>query len=179
MPHHPSLPSSSPPPAVAVIGSFLVQLQARPITHVDVAVEMPPAVIEAKDHLNHRYLHKRAYYLGVLADALLADKNFKDVRFESFEGNPLKPILACRSQKGKMQLRIFPSVAPDTFKVCGPQHLWAWQSCTATSSNRLNPVFLCITHNQLSKLAPSRNNVRRAKNAELLPGAKKDVLEGT
>ena len=178
-------PPLPPPPlhtSVAVIGSFLVQLQARPVTHVDVAVEMPSSVVEAKDHLNHRYLHKRAYYLAVLADALIASKDFKDVQFESFEGNPMKPILVCRPTEGKMQIRIFPSITPDTFKVRGarggPEKRGGDAAPVSIAGPAHMPLLRRMLHPQLSKLSPSRNNVRRAKNAELLPGAKKEALEG-
>lgn len=73
------------PLTVAVVGSFMVSTQARPDVSVDVAVELPTGMFEDKDRLNHRYAHLRAYYLGVLADALSESDDFVDVEFTNFQ----------------------------------------------------------------------------------------------
>jgi U3 small nucleolar RNA-associated protein 22 len=52
---------------------------ARPVTAVDVAVEMPRACFDEKDHLNHRYLARRAQYLGEIVGALSTKAAFRQL----------------------------------------------------------------------------------------------------
>ena len=52
--------------------------------------------LQAKDHLNYRYFHKRALYLSIVAGHLKKKKRhlgLKDVSFSLAVGNPLLPII--------------------------------------------------------------------------------------
>ena len=55
---------------------------AQPSATVDVAVEMPRACFDEKDHLNGRYFARRAQYLGELAAALRKKPSFMQVSWE-------------------------------------------------------------------------------------------------
>ena len=46
------------------------------------AVEMPRACFDEKDHLNHRYFARRAQYLGELAAALRKSPSFRQLSWE-------------------------------------------------------------------------------------------------
>jgi len=54
-----------------------------------------------KDYLNHRYFHKRAYYLACIAAGL---KNAKDLKikmnFSLLNGNYLTPVILIQSVEG-------------------------------------------------------------------------------
>lgn len=52
--------------------------------------------LQAKDHLNYRYFHKRALYLSIVAGHLQKKKKMcelQTVEFSFTSGNPLLPIL--------------------------------------------------------------------------------------
>ncbi len=98
---------------------------------------------QAKDHMNHRFLHKRAFYLATVAAALKKHAMFSSLTFEAEDGNPLRPVLSVRpvdptgADKTKFCIRIHPCIAESVFKI--------------------------------QKLAPNRNNMRRHKSEALLP----------
>ena len=66
---------------VHVVGSYLLGTCTRYNKNVDVAVEMPSACFQAKDHLNNKYFAKRACYLSVVAAALRRDPAFANTVF--------------------------------------------------------------------------------------------------
>lgn len=52
--------------------------------------------LQAKDHLNYRYFHKRALYLSIIAGHLRKKRKthgLQAVKFSLAAGNPLLPIL--------------------------------------------------------------------------------------
>ena len=68
--------------------------QAEGRVCMNVAVKMPSDLFTEKDFLNHRYFHKRAYYLAKLAASIrdgLGDR--VDMTFEEEDGNPNLPLL--------------------------------------------------------------------------------------
>ena len=71
-----------PPASVRLIGSWAAHTAAQPSVGVDVAVEMPRACFDEKDHLNHRYFARRAQYLGELAAVLRKTPAFRQVSWE-------------------------------------------------------------------------------------------------
>ncbi|CAH1797578.1 unnamed protein product [Owenia fusiformis] len=81
------------PKSVKVIGSYLLGTCTKPDYHVDLALEIPKECIQAKDHLNHRYLRKRALYLTCIAAHLRKDKSIEKLEFSYHHGNPMKPIV--------------------------------------------------------------------------------------
>eukprot|EP00041_Stephanoeca_diplocostata_P025918 m.690451 g.690451 ORF g.690451 m.690451 type:complete len:1159 (+) comp22850_c1_seq1:187-3663(+) len=134
------------PSKVAVVGSFLLKTCAKPRLNVDVAVEMPAAMFQAKDHINHRYAHKRAFFLAHIAAHLKKSSQFSGISFAYSQGNPLRPHLEITSFgdiKSKFVIRIHPTITEETFKV--------------------------------SKLSPDRNNFRLKSGAINMPKCKFDV----
>ncbi|KAL9089368.1 MAG: hypothetical protein Q9159_002584 [Coniocarpon cinnabarinum] len=69
------------------------------------AVQMPAAMFTAKDHLDHRYFHKRAFYLARIAAAisetLEADQRLS---YELHDENPLLPVLRIDSRMNVLEL---------------------------------------------------------------------------
>lgn len=70
----------SPPTAVTLVGSFALRTLARPSAVVDVAVEVPRGCLHPKDHVNYRYLGKRALFVAHLAKALTKAGLYKQAR---------------------------------------------------------------------------------------------------
>ncbi|KAI8923033.1 Nrap protein [Entophlyctis helioformis] len=118
------------PAKVAIVGSFLLRtLTKRPSgINVDIAVQMPEALFQEKDHVNNRYFHKRAYYLAVIASEL-KNKTSKhgfavNVEFEAFLNDLRKPVIVLTSTKAAgdmhfsklgVSIRIFPTISASVF----------------------------------------------------------------
>ncbi|XP_063696273.1 nucleolar protein 6 [Culicoides brevitarsis] len=61
--------------------------------NVDIVVTIPFNVFHKEDYLNERYFHKKAFYLQTLAENLI-DKDFvKDMKFNYFKNDTLRPVL--------------------------------------------------------------------------------------
>lgn len=82
--------------SINVIGSWSLPTTVRrpsaPVA-IDLLVPMPDGLFETKDFLDYRYHRKRAFYLAVLASQLAEAHLPLEPRFESFNGNSLKPVL--------------------------------------------------------------------------------------
>ncbi|XP_064608729.1 nucleolar protein 6-like [Liolophura sinensis] len=89
-----------PPSKVKVTGSYLLDTCLKSDVQVDLAVEMPQLCFQPKDHLNHRYLRKRALYLTCLATHLRKSDLVNDMKFTYHHGNHFKPILVLNMQAG-------------------------------------------------------------------------------
>lgn len=140
------------PTSVRVVGSYLLKTVAKPCRNVDLAVEMPAECFQPKDHLNYRYWHKRAYYLATLARHLRKIPSLSHVVFSTMQGDPLRPILVVRPQdpSGESSTKFEIRIHP-----CVPEGVF-----------------------KLHKLAPDRNNIRRAKGSAILPeGAAVDATK--
>jgi hypothetical protein len=104
-----------PAARVYAIGSWAARTMARPGTVVDVAVEMPRACFDEKDHLNHRYFARRAQYLGHLAAALRKHVAFKQVTWEFL-------CHGVRSGSWGLEESIFPLLCP---AASGSLQIWS------------------------------------------------------
>lgn len=124
------------PVATHLVGSYPLQTIAKSTEKfsVDMAVVMPKALFQEKDHLNYRYFHKRAFFLANIAAAL--KKLPLNISVAHLNNDPRRPCLLINSQKDsnmsfskcKCNIRIIPSIEADTFP--------------------------------LGRLAPGRNNIR-------------------
>lgn len=76
------------PTRVYMVGSHATKTAIQQDSVVDVAVELPASCFERKDHLNHRYLSKRALYLAALATVLANQPPFADQRWQCFNDDP-------------------------------------------------------------------------------------------
>ena len=116
------------PSKIAVIGSFLLETMAKHPEDsgaIDVALEIPSECFQEKDLINHRYFHKRAYYLAVVAQSI--QKAFGtqyELEFVNFQNDEKRPILVVKStsesefhysQKRGISIRFFPHVAANYF----------------------------------------------------------------
>jgi len=84
------------PASVNVTGSYALKTCTRTNGRLtmDLVVTMPTSMFTEKDYLDHRYFHKRAYYLACIAASLAAAKDLPvDIRFTFQSGNSLLPIL--------------------------------------------------------------------------------------
>ena len=87
-------------PRVDLIGSYLLKTLVKPDLGIDVCVTMPMECFQLKDHINYRYIDKRAAYLNHLATYLNKREEFaSSVHVSTFRGDPLKPILVLRRPK--------------------------------------------------------------------------------
>eukprot|EP00038_Savillea_parva_P031344 m.85330 g.85330 ORF g.85330 m.85330 type:complete len:1166 (-) comp9627_c0_seq2:2267-5764(-) len=132
------------PAKVSVIGSFLVKTVAKPDVAADLEVTMPSETFQPKDHLNHRYFHKRALYLAHLAAHFRRCPEIADVQYSWGHGSLLRPILVVRTKTeqgdaASFVINVWLGLPAGTFKA--------------------------------SKLAPDRNNLRRKAGAQMLPGS--------
>lgn len=107
-----------PPSSIKVVGSYLLGTCNKPEINVDVAVTMPQEILQAKDHMNQRYLRKRALYLAYIAAHLSKSKIFSSVKFAYMNSNHLKPVMLLRPE-GKdekvVTVRIHVCLPPGVF----------------------------------------------------------------
>lgn len=140
------------PARLDVVGSFILKNMAfsRKSYHaeygtftVDITVEIPADCFLPKDFANYRYNDKRNLYLGVLLAELQSHSQvFSKVSLVGFNGDYDKPIGV---------LRVHPS------------HLEAHNVKLSKMCIRIIPVISSDVF-KLSKLAPSRNNIRHDPN---------------
>ncbi|TMW64746.1 hypothetical protein Poli38472_011626 [Pythium oligandrum] len=140
------------PSRLDIVGSFILKNMAfaRKSQHseygvftVDLAVEIPADCFLPKDLANYRYFDKRNLYLGVLVAELQShSKLFNKVTVAGFNGDYDRPI-------GMLYVN--------------PSHLQEHQIKLSKMCIRVIPV---ITNDifKLSKLAPSKNNIRHDPN---------------
>lgn len=115
------------PANVNVVGSFALRTGIRtPEAYtVDLAVTMPSSIFQEKDYVNHRYFHKRAYYIACLAAGIqeAGDLNV-DVKFGLQEGDSLRPLVVVQptdtpnsGMPPKSQIRVITAVDDTLFPV--------------------------------------------------------------
>ena len=115
------------PANVNVVGSFALRtgIKKSEAHTVDLAVTMPSSIFQEKDYVNHRYFHKRAYYVACLAAGIreAGDLNV-DVKFGFQEGDSLRPLVVLQptdaSNNGmppRSQIRIITAVDDTLFPV--------------------------------------------------------------
>ncbi|OBZ77304.1 Nucleolar protein 6 [Grifola frondosa] len=112
------------PSDILVVGSWATKTSVKAKDSspfgIDVAVEIPNTIIQEKDYRNGRFFQKRAYYLAVIAAALMdeAAELGVEVFYESALGDPRLTTVVIRSKSadgsqndfGKLnaQIRIIP-----------------------------------------------------------------------
>ncbi len=136
------------PSAMHLVGSWALKSAAkRPEgIDVDIAAVMPSSLFQAKDYVNFRYFHKKAFYLAALAHAIQTAEDEHDIHlgvtasFALVDADPRRPILVLRPihdksetdfSKLKCTIRIHPTVEADTFK---PIHLGPLRSNVRVAS---------------------------------------------
>ncbi|KAJ9080038.1 U3 snoRNP protein [Entomophthora muscae] len=67
--------SSQPPSNVQLVGSYPLGTLLKSDSTIDLAVEMPSELFQEKDYVNHRYFHKRAFYIAAVAEAFKKAKD--------------------------------------------------------------------------------------------------------
>lgn len=96
-----------PPVSVNVVGGFSLKTAIRqPEGNViDMIAVIPKDLIESKDHLNYRYLHKRAFYIAYMIRELqvrVAKEGLPFVfSYKYLNDDPLKPVIRVTSSQGK------------------------------------------------------------------------------
>ncbi|XP_065188804.1 nucleolar protein 6-like isoform X1 [Sycon ciliatum] len=120
--------SFSAPSSINVIGSYLLGTLTKPSLNIDLAVQIPADSLDDGDHLNHRYVHKRAAYLCYLAHHLTRCSAVSRVEFICLHSR-LMPVLAV-TLTGKpgqrFSLRVHPVVNDAAFK---PTRLGPARNC--------------------------------------------------
>nr|CAD7569233.1 unnamed protein product [Timema californicum] len=99
------------PSAVLIVGSFDSNCCVGPDVCVDLAVEMPQQCFQQSDHLNERYLRKRALYLCHLAGTLQSCHLVQSASFRLCQGDPSRPVLEVRPA-GKLGKRVVVALRP-------------------------------------------------------------------
>ncbi|KAI9651725.1 MAG: hypothetical protein M1831_000508 [Alyxoria varia] len=114
----------SKPVDTTVVGSHALRTSVtlEKKRYVDLAVAMPPDLFSEKDYLNHRYFHKRSYYLACIAAAIENSHEIDCKLFYEFEhGNQLKPVLRLQMSKDdqdfevKLEVRVILAFPENTF----------------------------------------------------------------
>lgn len=79
---------------INVVGSYALKTVTRSAGRLtlDMVVTMPEELLTEKDFLNHRYFHKRAYYLACIAGAIQAEHRDLQVQYQYFHDNELLPV---------------------------------------------------------------------------------------
>lgn len=114
------------PTDINVVGSFalgsVIRLPGKEKIGVDMSVTMPAELFQEKDFLNNRYLHKRAFYLAVLASVLKRELSCS-VTFETLEDD-IRPVIVLRGvhktdadfgPKSPFFIRILPALDEHVF----------------------------------------------------------------
>jgi U3 small nucleolar RNA-associated protein 22 len=90
----------------------------------DIAVTLPDSILQTKDFLNHRYLHKRAFYIAQIAAGIKRNaKHMFKLSFDCQDGVMTKPVLVAEpiqaSPAGilhsRFRIRIICAVDPQIF----------------------------------------------------------------
>jgi U3 small nucleolar RNA-associated protein 22 len=79
-----------------VVGNLLLQLviKSKYACIVDLALTIPDSILQEKDYINHRYFHKRAFYLAQIAAGIKRNaKNEFKLSFEYQDGIATKPTM--------------------------------------------------------------------------------------
>ncbi|TPX47959.1 hypothetical protein SeMB42_g03163 [Synchytrium endobioticum] len=111
-----------PPAKVAIVGSYLLKTVAKGKTlqSVDLAIQIPDEILTDRDHINYRYLYKRAFYLAVIAAELQKVKDDWSIQLKfchSFDSR--KPVLVISisglpesDASSVFEIRIIPCTSP-------------------------------------------------------------------
>ncbi|RMJ25556.1 hypothetical protein PHISP_03573 [Aspergillus sp. HF37] len=84
------------PSNINVVGSFALKTGIRSAepSVVDLVVTMPSSLFQEKDYVNHRYFHKRAYYIACLAAGIKEAKELDvELKFGLQDSDSLRPVI--------------------------------------------------------------------------------------
>lgn len=119
------------PANVNVVGSFALRtgIKTPDAYTVDLAVTMPTSIFQEKDYVNHRYFHKRAYYIACIAAGIRETSDFNvDVKFGLQDGDSLRPLVVLQptdtpnsDMPPKSQIRVITAVEDTLFPVTRTQ----------------------------------------------------------
>ena len=124
----------SPPSSIKVVGSYILQLQVKPVCNIDLAVELPEECFSRRDYLDYRWALKNALYLSHLASNISTWEPVHSVQFFYLNHNTLKPALLIRAKcHSKTEIRLLPHPPHQLFKLakllpfenCVRQHLYS------------------------------------------------------
>ena len=117
--------SYAKPTNINVVGSFALRtgIRSQETYTVDLAVTMPSSLFQEKDYVNHRYFHKRAYYIACLAAGIQEANDLNvNVRFGFQDGDGLRPLVIVQpgennDMPARSQIRIITAVDDKLFPV--------------------------------------------------------------
>ncbi|KAL8673348.1 MAG: hypothetical protein Q9168_002227 [Polycauliona sp. 1 TL-2023] len=117
----------SKPTSINIVGSYARKtavLRDGRLT-IDLAVTMPSTLFQVKDYRDHRYFHKRAYYLACIAAGIKkAQLSGLDISFAYQDDNLLQPIIIAQPRPDEgdksrshssWKIRILLAVEDDVF----------------------------------------------------------------
>ena len=171
--------SYAKPESIELVGELSqeIAVDTDGIYWVDLIVRMPASLLTAKDYLDYRYFHKRAFYLaGLTASISHAFKDEISLEYQWRDENPLLPILvigppANENQssfaRSKCRIRVSPCV---TEGAVFPHDKLQTASQSIRSMRPLPTPFYNATLAQEAAIMLSFGTVRKA--AELCHGFK-------
>lgn len=121
--------SYAKPTNINVVGSFALRNGAKTteLRPVDLAVTMPRSIFQEKDFVNHRFFHKRAYYVACLTAGLQEpmDDLGLDVKFSLQDGDSLRPLVLLEPRSAsksdpassRLQIRVLTAIEPTLFPI--------------------------------------------------------------
>ena len=126
----------SPPSSIKVVGSYILQLQVKPVCNIDLAIELPEECFARRDYLDYRWALKNALYLSHLASHISTWEPVHSVQFFYLNHNTLKPALLLRAKcHSKTEIRLLPHPPQQLFKL-----------------SKLLPFENCVRHHLNSEL---------------------------
>ncbi|KAJ2376502.1 U3 snoRNP protein, partial [Coemansia sp. RSA 2603] len=115
------------PAAVHVVGSYALGWAVRTSSGftVDVAAQLPAGLVLERDHLNYRYVHKRAFFVAMVCAGLRASAlgDAWDVTVENARDDARLSVVALRPKRGVRGLprgccvRVLPALAAGELKL--------------------------------------------------------------
>lgn len=120
--------SYAKPSNINVVGSFALRNGAKmtDLRPIDLAVTMPNSIFQEKDYVNHRFFHKRAYYIACIAAGIqgIANELALEVKFGFQDGDSLRPVLLLEHSGSKQEkslsqpkIRILTAIDPKLFPI--------------------------------------------------------------
>lgn len=124
-------------PKINVIGGFSLKTYIRRPegNGIDMVVVMPKELIQPKDFLNYRYLHKRAFFIAYLVSQLQEKAVKEDLPFnfsyKYFNDDPLKPVIRITSTAGKSDYHFISSKFTIQILVALPDETFDYKKLSA------------------------------------------------
>ncbi|KAI6661094.1 Nucleolar protein 6 [Oopsacas minuta] len=129
----------SAPSSIKLIGSYILQLQVKPKSNIDLAIELPLECYTRRDYLDYRWALKNALYLSHLATQITKWDSILSVHFFYLNNNTLKPAIVLRAKNHpKIDIRLLPHPPNELFKL-----------------TKLLPYENCVRHNLDSLSSPN------------------------